>query len=356
MHHKSIPRVRWQATLAAIGLIPLISTGCSPAADAQAGGEQDATVLARIDGQAITLDDLEALAGDQLASMEFQYRTQRHQVIENALEQFLRDRLIEEAARDRGLTSDELIEETVAGRLEVTDDDVAAWHAANSSRLGGRTLEQLTAPIRELLTDQAREAAIEELADDLSEARDVVLLLEPLRASLDTAGAPSIGSEQAPITLVEFSDFECPYCGRFFDTIERVKERYGDQLRIVFLQFPLEDIHPDAMKAAEASLCAQEQGSFWEMHDLMFQEQNQLGVAALKEKAARLGLDGEAFDACLDSGRFVEQVREDLQAGGRVGVSGTPAVFINGIPVPGGAIPFEELSAILDEELERGGR
>ncbi len=123
---------------------------------------------------------------------------------------------------------------------------------------------------------------------------------------------------------------------------------------MVFRQFPLRNIHPEAQKAAEASLCAEDQGKFWEMHDLMFEEQSKLGVADLKDKAQRLGLDTGEFEQCLDSGKYQEQVQEDVMAGVQAGVTGTPAVFINGRFL-NGAQPYEALAEIIDEELARQG-
>jgi protein-disulfide isomerase len=173
-----------------------------------------------------------------------------------------------------------------------------------------------------------------------------------LRVDFDVSDSPAKGPESAAVTLVEFSDFECSFCGRFVKTLEEVQENYGDRVRLVFLQFPL-SMHPNAQKAAEASLCAHDQGKFWPMHDLLFQEQSKLGLADLKDKASRLGLDRGAFDACLDSGRYEERVKEEMKEGASAGVSGTPALFINGIPLPGGALPYEAVVKAIDEEIAR---
>ena len=169
---------------------------------------------------------------------------------------------------------------------------------------------------------------------------------------VEDAGFPSRGPENAPVTIVEFSDFECPYCSRVVPTLEQIIETYGDRVRLVFRQFPLNNIHPNAQKAAEASLCANDQGKFWEMHDLMFKEQKSLELEQLKEKAARLELDVEAFNGCLDSSKYADVVMSDQESASQIGVSGTPALFINGRFLSG-AQPYEQLSAVIDEELAK---
>jgi protein-disulfide isomerase len=205
------------------------------------------------------------------------------------------------------------------------------------------------------LEQNAWQQALNEFAARLQEAREVVILLEPLRVDLNNEGSPALGPDDAPVTLVEFSDFECPYCGSFFTTLKRLEENYGDKLRVVYRQYPLE-MHPNAFKAAEASLCAYEQGQFWEMHDLMLTEQDRLDVESLKQNADRLGLDREEFDACLESGRYAEQILRDAGEGNRIGIEGTPAIFVNGIPLQGGAVPYEVAAEVIDEELRRAAR
>ena len=162
-----------------------------------------------------------------------------------------------------------------------------------------------------------------------------------------------MGAAGAPVTLVEFSDFDCPFCGRFHPTLKQLSQKFGDKLRVVYRQYPITSLHPNAFKAAEASLCAHDQDKFWEMHDVMFQEQGRLSIRELKEKAGRIGLDAKKFDGCLDSGRYTGKVQDDLGEGGRVGVTGTPALFVNGVPVEGGAVSIEVISKLIEKELAK---
>jgi protein-disulfide isomerase len=175
---------------------------------------------------------------------------------------------------------------------------------------------------------------------------------EPARTEVATAGHPSRGPATAPVTIVEFSDFECPFCGRLFPTLKAVENIYLDRVRVVYRQFPLRRIHPLAEKAAEASLCANEQGHFWEMHDSLFGDQEHLTVDALKARAAALKLNTTAFNACLDSGKQVAAIDKDIADGTKAGVTGTPAMFINGRMIVG-AQPFATIQAVIEEELQR---
>jgi protein-disulfide isomerase/uncharacterized membrane protein len=171
---------------------------------------------------------------------------------------------------------------------------------------------------------------------------------------LDVPGGHVKGRPDAPVTIVEFSDFQCPYCSRVVPSIDKVLETYGDQVRVVFRQFPLNSIHPMAQKAAEASLCANEQGKFWELHDAMFANQKALGVDQLKTSAAGLGVNADQFNTCLDGGKYAPKVAADLAEGSTAGVSGTPAMFVNGRFLSG-AVPFETLAGFIDDELRRKG-
>ncbi len=167
---------------------------------------------------------------------------------------------------------------------------------------------------------------------------------------VDSSGEAYLGSEDAQILIEEYSDFQCPFCARASPTIHRLAEEYKDEVKIVFRHFPLRQIHENAQKAAEASECAADQGMFWEYHDILFENQGNLGVSSLKQHASELGLDKNEFDACLDSGEKYETVNSEMREGISKGVKGTPAFFINGKMISG-AQPYEVFKAEIDSQL-----
>ena len=365
------PRSRTGSLLTPLTLLPVVAllvVGCSEVgADSEGrpeGGSSAAAatasadeLLAIVGEDSLTVADVRAsTSGSRLASIEAEYRRQRSELLENAVERLVRERLVRQEAERRDLTVDELLEAESNVSLDVSDEEVEAWYERNRPRLRGRSLASLRDQIEARLREQKRSPVIEGLVADLRERTDVEVFVEPYRVALDNAGAPAKGPEDAPVTLVEFSDFECPYCGRFYPTLKLLEQNYGDELRIVYRQFPLTNLHPDAWKAAEASLCAQEEGKFWQMHDRMFEHQEELDTPALTRHAVAIGLDREEFEECLASGRHSDRVQADLDEGRSVGVEGTPALFVNGIRVPGGAVPYRTVADAIDEELTRPER
>jgi protein-disulfide isomerase len=171
---------------------------------------------------------------------------------------------------------------------------------------------------------------------------------------LSIDGDPVKGDEDAPVTIYEFSDFECPFCGRYYSqTYDQVVSEYVDtgQAKIVYKDFPLSQIHPNAQKASEAAECAQEQGQFWEFHDRLFENQDSLTLDNYVQWAGDLGMDTDSFRECVESGQFESEVQGDLQEGRNNGVSGTPTFFINGRKLVG-AQPFSQFQSAIEAELE----
>jgi protein-disulfide isomerase len=162
---------------------------------------------------------------------------------------------------------------------------------------------------------------------------------------------PSLGSETAPITIVEFSDYECPFCRQWHSEVfTELLDTYGDQIRFVYRDFPLESLHANAIPAAHAANCAFEQGKFWDYHDKLFSMELGLSPDAYSEYASQLGLDGEQFQECTDSARYQEEVQSDFEFAANLGVRSTPTFFINGIAVVG-AQPFEIFQQVIEKEL-----
>jgi predicted DsbA family dithiol-disulfide isomerase len=274
----------------------------------------------------------------------------RHSVLETTLKNLVEADLLELEARSRQVTAEQLMAVVKAAVPEPTQEEIDGFWAANSQRINGKK-EDFAERIKSHLANQSFAQARAKLIDELTTKYEVEYMLEPLRFEIATEGHPALGAADAPVTVVEFSDFQCPYCSQVGPTLKKLTEDYGDNVRLVFRQFPLLRIHPEAQKAAEASLCAEEQGKFWEMHDAMFADQKKLGIDDLRNTAQTIGLDLALFNACLDSGKHADAVRDDLMDGTRVGVSGTPAFFVNGRPLSG-AVPYQTIAKTVDEELE----
>lgn len=342
-------------------VMALVATGCSKAGpdNAQAApsaAEKDAAipeVLATIGKEPVTLEDVRARVGDQLDQLDAQYRRSRSKTIEDALQDILRERVILAEATKSGKTVEDLVLAEAGGSFDPTDVEIENWYKENQARMGTRTLADVRTQIADLLRKKNRDNAAEKLQNRLNQQKQVSVKFQPYRLAFTNGESPTLGKSGAPVTLVEFSDFQCPFCRQFAPTIHQIQKNFGDKVQIVYRQYPIPSLHPFAFKAAEASLCANEQGKFWEMHDMMFAEQERIAVKDLKEKASRLGMDRSKFDGCLDTGKYTERVQADMQEGTRAGATGTPAIFVNGIEVPGGAVPYTTIAAAIERELAR---
>jgi len=171
-------------------------------------------------------------------------------------------------------------------------------------------------------------------------------------ATLETTDDPYKGGENAELVIVEFSDFECPYCLQAFPNVREIIETYGDQIKFIYRDFPDEISHPNSLNAAEAGECAHEQGKFWEMHDKMFINHLKLTVADLKGYAQEIGLDTDQFNQCLDEEKYKYEVLEDIADGYLLGVEATPTFFFDGQKVEG-SIPLDEFKQAIDLGLQR---
>lgn len=329
--------------------IAIACAACSSSA------QRDSEVVARIGDRAVTLQEIDdrwrAANPAQHAEVEQTTYDARRRV----LEELVAESLLGDAARASGVSVDAFETAEIQRRVRpVTSDEIAAFYDANRSQMDGRPLDEMAHPIRTYLEEQRLADARHTLLAELERAGPPVhVTLDPPRRLVDVRPSdPALGDASAPVTLVEFSDYECPFCQGVVPTLKQLHQNYGDRIRIVWKDFPLTQIHPNASKAAEGAHCAGDQGSYWAYHDLLFANQRSLEPERLVELAAELPLDMDAFRECLDSSRHAARVRDGMTQGTRLGVNSTPTIFINGRLVAG-ARPYETFAAIIEEELAR---
>jgi protein-disulfide isomerase len=307
--------------------------------------------VAVVDGKAITAAELDEMVGSKL----FNIRQQEYQLRRQALDEAITKRLLEQEAAARKISTDELSRIEIEGKAApVTEAEKKDFYEKNKPRFGQKpeaeALQQIEAGLRQQKQRERRATFVKELRDKAG----VKVMLEPPRVTVAAGDNPAKGPANAPVTLIEFSDFQCPYCARVTPTLKRLQEAYPDKLRIVFRDLPLA-MHKNAQIAAEAAACANEQGKFWEMHDRLFANQAKLEAADLKQHAVDLALDATAFNKCFDAGKYKANIKRDAEEAGRLGLSGTPAFFINGRLLVG-AQPYESFVQVIDEELELASR
>jgi protein-disulfide isomerase len=317
-----------------------------------------ATVVGEMDGQKITYGDLQAdkETGPKLTQAEVKALTELYNTRRGLLEQLVSQRMLEGEAKAKGKTLDQWFATDYAESVPApTEDELKALYEEHKAEVQGRSFEDLKPQIMQAVKQQKQRANLDKLLVTLKEQHKVTTSMvapELPRIKVDPKG-PSRGPDAATVSIVEFSDFQCPFCGREYPVVEKVMKEYEGKVKLVFRNYPLE-FHPFAAKAAEAAACANDQGKFWELHNKMFTNQEKLAVDDLKGYAKGLGIDSAKFDKCLDSGEKSASVTEDRKAGTEAGVQGTPAFFVNGIFI-NGAQPYEEFKATIDRELGKKG-
>jgi protein-disulfide isomerase len=352
----SLPPARDPAGAAAVAETSSPSSGTATGGCAAAALPLDPqSVVARVGSKTITVADLDPKAKNAEEQALRRYCTEVGQVRQAAVDRVIEDTLLENAARAEGIEVQEYLQRFLQAEVaEPSDAEVAAFydrHKKDDAPPLDAVRDQVAAAMRR----DASEEAVGKLLRDLKAASTVETMLPDLRPAaiaIDVpAHSPGFGSTDAAVEVVEFSDFECPYCAHAAAAVNTVKAKYGDEVRFAFRHFPL-SFHPNAKPAAEYAQCAHEQGKFWSMHDAIFANQRNLSREGLERTARDAGVDLAQLEACLASGRAAKAVEDDLDRGIEVGVQGTPSFFVNGHPVEGGASP-EALSAAIDAELAR---
>jgi protein-disulfide isomerase len=302
--------------------------------------------VATVAGQPVSEEELLETLGPQQV---MELRTQEYEAKSKALESLIRLKLVQAEAKKRGMSPEKLIEQEVESKVpDPTDAEVEAYFWGQNR--AGATFEEVKDQYRASLKQLKLKKARQVYADSLRAKIDVAVLLRP--PSVDVAYDPARvkGDPKAPVTIVEFSDFQCPYCKKSENTLHELLTKYNGRVKLAYLDFPLPEIHPKAERAAEAARCAGEQGKFWEYHDALYAEQSKLDDAELLNRARALHLDEKSFQSCLDSGKFKSQIEADLEQGRKVGVAGTPGFFVNGVFLSG-ALPPADFEKVIDTQL-----
>ena len=315
--------------------------------EARAAGD----TLAEVDGITITSEEIDKPLASQLGKLEEQIYNLKRQ----RLDAVINEKLLEKEAAKRKLTVPALLDAEVTSKVElVTEQAIEKFYEANKAQIKGED-PQVREKIRGYLQNQALQTRREAFIRSLRSHAKIVINLKPppiLRVDVSVDGAPFKGATNAPVTIVEFSDFHCPFCRRVLPTLAQLESKYEDKIKLVFRDFPIENLHPGAAKAHEAARCASEQGKFWPYHDKLFASPPKSSPEILKGLAKEVGLDMSAFETCFDAGKYQAAVKKDIEEGQRVGVTGTPAFFINGRLVSG-AQPLDAFARVIDDELAR---
>ena len=311
----------------------------------------DSAKIAEVDDRAILASDLEKYAGREL----FLQRENLYKLEKRKLEEYITAFLLTREAKKRSVSVEAVLDQEVNSKiLPVDDDEIDVFYKSNKARIAV-DLDKAREQIRSHLNNQKIQAQKALFLKSLrSKAKVVTYLTSPpgFRAELSVAGEPSKGAEKAPLTVVKFEDFQCPFCKQVQPTFNELLSRYNGKVRLVHKDLPLESLHPQARQAAEAARCAYEQGKFWEYHDKLYATSPKASGDDLKSYAKEVGLNVDSFDRCFTSGKYKAVVQQDLNEGVQLGLTGTPTIFINGREISGNQ-SLEAFEAIIDEELAR---
>jgi protein-disulfide isomerase len=306
-------------------------------------------VFATVNGAPITSADIE----NSLRPLIFSVQEQVYTLRKRELDLRINDALLEQEAQKRKVTTNALLDTEVASKVKtITEEDARSFYEQNKEKLSGGDFAQLKTQIMQYMQEREVRNAQTAFAERLRGAASIQMFLtapEPPVYQIATDDQPVLGIASAPVTIVEFTDYQCPSCAATQPVIEKLVKEYDGRVRLVVRDFPLEQ-HANAFKAAEAAEAAREQGKYWEYVAVLFRNQSKLDVAMLKEYAGQLALDRQKFDAALDSGKFSDRVQRDVRDGLKLGVGGTPTLFVNGRRVADSS--YEALKAAIETALK----
>lgn len=309
------------------------------------------SAVAKILGEEVSYD--EVMSGHEGEIYELEMKL--HELKVSKVKEYALNQFIQNDKRSKGMSNEEFLDKYVLSEIKISDSEINAF--AKERKIPQENLNaELKGRIEKFLAIEKKKGAVEEWMQKQAASKPVEIYLpKPQRPVFDVkvGDSPWMGGADAKVTIVEFSDFQCPFCAKGAEIIAQLKEKYGKKIKVVFKNFPL-PFHTQAKQAAVAGLCAHEQGKekFWDMHDKMFADQTKLDRGSLIETAKSIGLDETKFTSCLDSNKYLSKVEADMNHGQEVGVQSTPTFFVNGMLV-NGAQPVEVFSEIIDEELKK---
>ena len=307
--------------------------------------------LAEVDGVAISSEEVEKPLASQVNKLEEQIYNLKRQ----RLDALINEKLLAKEAVKRNISVPALLDAEVTSKVGVvTEQEIEKFYQDNKAQLKGEE-SSVREQIRPHLQNQKLGAKREEFLKSLRSQAKVIVNLKPpavLRLDVSVDGAPFKGPANAPVTIVEFSDFHCPFCRRVLPTLAELASKYGEKIKLVFRDFPIENLHRGATQAHEAARCASEQGKFWTYHDKLFAAPPKSSLEIFVGLAMEVGLEMTRFETCFDSGKYQAAVKKDVEEGNRLGITGTPTFFINGRLISG-AQPLEVFARVIDDELVR---
>jgi len=329
--------------------------GCSRhSTTAEAAGDpaaEGARIAARVDGTPISWEEMDKRAAERLAAL----RQDEYEARSDALNDLIYEKLLANEAKKRGLTPEALLHAEVQAKVErPAPAEIDAIYEANKERVKDQPKAGILVEIENQLYNQRVSIREGGFRKELLVKGAVATLLEAPRFEIKLpATTPSVGPKDAKVTLVEFSDYQCPYCHQAQDVVEQILQKYDGKVRFVHGEYPLPQ-HPRAFAASVASRCAGDQGKFWEYHKGLLDTASDYGDADLKARATKLGLDGAKLGECLASGRHDAAIEASRELGSGAGVNSTPTFFVNGRKLRG-VRSIEDFDTIFRDELARAG-
>ncbi len=326
-------------------------TATAPMAEQAPSTTDNSGILARLNGQPITDAEVTERIKDRLQKIDAQI----YEIKKSGLDDMVEEKLLESTATKRKVSVDDLIRTEVDSKIgEPSQPETEAFYNMYKAQLKNQPLASVKDELVKQIKLQKRGSIYNDFISNLKKEAKLEIYMKRPRITVATDGDPAQGNPKAPITIVEFSDFQCPFCKRARPVIQQILDTYKDKVYYVFRDFPL-SFHKMAKKASEAAECAGDQNKYWPYNAMLWDKQGEQEVDKLKQYAKDLGLNTKKFNDCLDTDKFADEIDKDQQDGMKVGVSGTPAYFINGIMLSG-AQPFEKFQEVIDEELQEQGK